>query len=409
MIEARFTIVTPLFMGGADPKVPELRVPGIKGALRFWWRALAWSWCGGDLSRIRDLEGQIFGSTKNGQSKVIMDLSGANADAEHTNDRLFESEKRQGKKRQKCQGLIYLGYGPIDGGELTRCYLKTPLDATLRIRIRPTRSNKAPEHYDESEIKDQISKALIAMGLFGGLGARSRRGFGSFNLTELNVDGKTDFKCPGGLKELEASIKRFFEDLDLYNGLPEYTAFSSDTEVCLFENTSADSLELLDMVGRAMMAYRLGTKKRSGKAFVKSGGFKKDTELAKRALNSKVSEHPRRLFFGLPHNYHFKNSKKNLEIRGENHDRRASPLLIHVQKLGTEYAAVAALMPARFLPEGEKILMRAIEEKEETGDARVPVVGHPRSSPKSCVELDRNEAEEFTVIKDFLKSWQKVI
>ncbi|MEM2096867.1 MAG: type III-B CRISPR module RAMP protein Cmr1 [Methanothrix sp.] len=406
MIEARFTIVTPLFMGGADPKVPELRVPGIKGALRFWWRALAWSWCGGDLSRIRDLEGQIFGSTKNGQSKVIMDLWGANADAEHTNDRLFESEKRQGKKRQKCQGLIYLGYGPIDGGELTRCYLKTPLDATLRIRIRPTRSNKAPEHYDESEIKDQISKALIAMGLFGGLGARSRRGFGSFNLTELNVDGKNKFVCPMNKDQLIEVIKKFLKDLNLYDGLPEYTAFGSKTEVYLFgKNILSDPLDLLDEVGNIMRSYR----RKVGKQRTESFPFESDTKIARDALNNTVYTHPRRLFFGLPHNYHFKNSKKNLEIRGENHDRRASPLLIHVQKLGTEYAAVAALMPARFLPEGEKILMRAIEEKEETGGARTRECGHSRSLPEPYVELDRNEAGKLTVIRDFLKSWERVI
>lgn len=405
MIEARFSIVTPLFMGGADPKVPELRVPGIKGALRFWWRALAWSWCGGDLSRIRDLEGQIFGSTKNGQSCVIMDLCGANAKS--ANEPFFE----------KRHGLIYLGYGPIDGGELTRDYLKTPLDATLRIRIRPTRSNKAPEPSDESEIKDQISKTLIAMGLFGGLGARSRRGFGSFNIIELNVDGKNKFVCPMNKDQLIEEIKRFFKSLNLYNGLPEYTAFSSETEVCLFENTGADPLELLDMVGEAMMTYRLGTRKRSGKAFVKSGGFKEDTELAKRALYSKVSEHPKRLFFGLPHNYHFKNSGKNLEIRGKNHDRRASPLLIHVQKLGREYAAVAALMPSRFLPLGEKILMRPGGGKEKKGYTGAQLTGRSTGLHEPHVDLDAKEAAELSVIRDFLNLknvrgedlWERVI
>ncbi|MCW5921261.1 MAG: type III-B CRISPR module RAMP protein Cmr1 [Saprospiraceae bacterium] len=33
--------ITPAFLGGADPKgTPELRAPSIKGALRFWWRAM---------------------------------------------------------------------------------------------------------------------------------------------------------------------------------------------------------------------------------------------------------------------------------------------------------------------------------------------------------------------------------
>lgn len=387
MIEAKFRIVTPLFMGGEDQNKPELRVPGIKGALRFWWRALAWNWCKGDLKSIRDLEGEIFGSTKDGQSRVIMDLCEANA--ESTNEIFF-------KRRQ---GLMYLGYGPIDKGKLTRDYLKQPVDATLRIRIRP-KDGKAP---DESVIADQISKALIAMGYFGGLGSRSRRGFGSFNLIELNVDGQTKFNCPTSKDQLKEAIQEFIKDLDMYNGLPEYTAFSQKTEFYLFKDMSADPLDLLDGVGKAMIEYRLGVRRRrSGRTVVQTSGFENDTALSRNALNSQVNEHPRRLFFGLPHNYHFKNSNRNLEIRGEKHDRRASPLLIHVQMVGKEYAAVAALMPARFLPSGEKILMKATEEKNaHTGTLSA---GHSSSLPKSCVDLDAEEAEKLTVIKGFLES-----
>ncbi|WP_124398070.1 type III-B CRISPR module RAMP protein Cmr1 [Thermaurantimonas aggregans] len=32
--------ITPMFLSGADQRVPELRPPSIKGALRFWWRAM---------------------------------------------------------------------------------------------------------------------------------------------------------------------------------------------------------------------------------------------------------------------------------------------------------------------------------------------------------------------------------
>ncbi len=43
-IEASFEIVTPMFISGADD-VADLRPPSIKGALRFWWRALHWGQC----------------------------------------------------------------------------------------------------------------------------------------------------------------------------------------------------------------------------------------------------------------------------------------------------------------------------------------------------------------------------
>ncbi len=42
-LEAQFRIVTPMFLGGANQDVSDgIRPPLVKGALRFWWRALNW-------------------------------------------------------------------------------------------------------------------------------------------------------------------------------------------------------------------------------------------------------------------------------------------------------------------------------------------------------------------------------
>ncbi len=42
-LEATFRIVTPMFIGGADQTPSDgIRPPSVKGALRFWWRALNW-------------------------------------------------------------------------------------------------------------------------------------------------------------------------------------------------------------------------------------------------------------------------------------------------------------------------------------------------------------------------------
>ncbi len=40
VITATYRVVTPMFIGDADQKATSLRPPSIKGALRFWWRAL---------------------------------------------------------------------------------------------------------------------------------------------------------------------------------------------------------------------------------------------------------------------------------------------------------------------------------------------------------------------------------
>ena len=58
--EFEVEVVTPLFLGGAYLGKAELRVPSMKGALRFWWRALHGS---DDLEHMKERESAIFGST----------------------------------------------------------------------------------------------------------------------------------------------------------------------------------------------------------------------------------------------------------------------------------------------------------------------------------------------------------
>lgn len=101
-IEATFRIVTPMFMGGAEPADThaELRAPSIKGVLRFWYRAIF-------PNQDAQDEARIFGGTDKsaGQAKIILSLS--------------ERKINQGEKGDKrwaghdCK-IPYLGYGIMD-------------------------------------------------------------------------------------------------------------------------------------------------------------------------------------------------------------------------------------------------------------------------------------------------------
>ena len=64
-------VITPMFLGGADGKGAELRAPSIKGALRFWWRAMNGHL---PLKELHEREAEIFGGSgdKQGRSKVIV-------------------------------------------------------------------------------------------------------------------------------------------------------------------------------------------------------------------------------------------------------------------------------------------------------------------------------------------------
>lgn len=44
-ISATYRIVTPMFIGDAEQQASDISPTSVKGALRFWWRALNWGRC----------------------------------------------------------------------------------------------------------------------------------------------------------------------------------------------------------------------------------------------------------------------------------------------------------------------------------------------------------------------------
>ena len=113
-IDVAFRVVTPLFCAGADPNRAELRLPSFKGALRFWWRALAWSRCGGDLEGIRRQEDALFGSASGGQSRLIMRLApSSHPPATFDKGKLLTVSAGNGSV--VGEGARYLGYGGHGG------------------------------------------------------------------------------------------------------------------------------------------------------------------------------------------------------------------------------------------------------------------------------------------------------
>ena len=80
-LEIKFQIITPLFLGGSDQQADGIRPSSIKGALRFWWRALNWARClqqrdGDEVQALRHLhaeEARLFGiaASENGGGQGV--------------------------------------------------------------------------------------------------------------------------------------------------------------------------------------------------------------------------------------------------------------------------------------------------------------------------------------------------
>lgn len=344
-IVATYRVVTPMFCGGASRERAEFRIPSFKGVLRWWWRALAWSRFGGDLRRIREEEALLFGSADKGQGRVLI--------------RLLPGNPPQGLETKALltsggsvvgPGARYLGYGVLEafdrrptngkpgarGGELTRPCLAAPFELKLELRCRELEPSR----------RDLLLDALRALGLLGGMGAKSRKGYGSLVLTGLGATGR-DWNEPSSPEALCQQIG----DLQAPEmpELPPYTAFSFRTRHVVLPAAGRESpLGLLDRVGREMVRFRSFGKDGMilGRLREVEGNFRDDHDLMKLPPHYRRT-HPRRVAFGLPHNY---GSPRQDQVGPANGDRRASPLLIHIHECAGKPVAVVSFFPAAFLP-----------------------------------------------------------
>ena len=345
-IDAGYQVVTPLFCAGVDQDRPELRLPSFKGVLRFWWRALAWSRCQGDLRVIQREEDDLFGSSAGGQSRVSMRL------VPHSEPRVAGTGgvlTVPGARRPVGEGTRYLGYGVMEtfasrnrgtsAGQLTRACLSAPLDFTVRMRGRDLNETQS----------ESLKEALAALGTLGGMGSKSRKGYGSLTLQSLSVNGAAEWIPPESMSDLGDRIKTF-RHAEATTDLPEYTAFSKGTRHVLVSTNEREPLYLLDRIGRELIRFRSWG--RGGKILGQVDSerlFRDDHDLMKSGTRG---VHPRRIAFGLPHNYHYQGGNRQVGPAGTGLDRRASPLFIHMQRCGERPVAVISFLPARFLPEG---------------------------------------------------------
>ena len=354
-IEATYRVVTPLFCAGADPQRAELRLPSFKGALRFWWRALAWSRMDGDLGTIRQREYCLFGSADRGQSRVSMRLEPVHVpEALRKGEVLFISKAG---RSVVGDGARYLGYGVMEAfasknrgtkaGELTRSCLPSPFEFTVRMRIRDRSRN-------EQDLKREVvslENALVCLGTHGGMGAKSRKGYGSLAIRSLCVDGEQRWHVPQTIDELRNALAKFQSNHNAA-GQPEYTALSRETRCLLVSSDKKEALKLLDLVGRELVRYRSWGHR--GKIFGKEDSeknFEDDHDLMK---GHRPQTHPRRIAFGLPHNY---GRQSDQQVGPKELDRRASPLFIHVHECGASPVVVLSFLPARFLPKDQSDIL----------------------------------------------------
>lgn len=348
MVRATFSVNTPLFLGGAAPQggAPELRPPSIKGVLRFWWRALAWSRHAGNLAEIRKEEARLFGAAGDnrtgGQASFLLRVRSS------TSVRIIpvDSVLNGSDGTVVGDGARYFGYGLMEAfgskktgkkaGQLTRACLHAPFDFTVELIGRET-------------LDKGLIDALKLMGLVGGLGSRMRRGWGSLSL--LSLDGADQiWSASTDCESYRQALLDVIGSARQCDREPPYSAIWQGTRIEVVQG-NADPLRLLNRVGEEMIRYRSwGRNGQILKNQASEKNFEDDHDWSKNPEGAAIP-HPRRVIFGLPHNY-----SKTLGVTAEHYDRRASPLLVHVQRLTpSSHVAVISVLHSEFLPNGERL------------------------------------------------------
>jgi len=215
-----------MFLSGADGQTPELRPPSIKGALRFWWRAM-----NGHLSleELKKKEDEIFGGTE-GRSKVVIqkitcqDIISSYDEFNHTFPTYEGNERKEKGKAFQTNAMYYLGYGVANWVKedkrtrFVRPYIPAGFEFVITFRVK-------------EDFVDDLLLSFKALEQFGSLGSKARNAFGCFYIKRCELKDKTD--------HTDKAINIDSIKLDKFkNSLNSLTCFSNT--LCFFETKKSD-------------------------------------------------------------------------------------------------------------------------------------------------------------------------
>lgn len=386
-------IVTPCFLRGSETGGAEWRGPSIRGQLRWWFRALA----GGRLldlptaaerlERVRRWEAALFGDTRTRSPLAVVPMDApatigpgplrsdlrkrlgaeelaeawgigpGHADRANTVDRL--TVRRNGNA-VATNPFLYLGYGCLayvrgEGETLARACIAPGEVARVDLRWRDATWGRVP-----AEAAALLQPALWAWIHLGGLGSRSRNGFGALALRGVEGDlpgGEEPHLAPATSRAaLQAGFRALVAAACGGGADAEWTSVTRDSRL-LVGATKRTWNDALALAGAWLIAYRRrygapsDARARNGTPLAN-----RDYEWAYKGTGEGV---PDRAGFGLPLPF---GERRPVVTWGTPRpderfadQRRASPLLVSVVRLDRGFAPVFTHLPSRFLPDGAEL------------------------------------------------------
>jgi CRISPR-associated protein Cmr1 len=390
-------VTTPLFMGGADPAneggfraadEAGIRAASIRGAMRFWFRALAGAYTGPDIELLAAMERRVFGGIApqrgNGEAAVPSPLILRLPDPPRLS---YEPEP---DFLRGHPGIVYLlGLGLIEmkgGARLTRPFVP-PGDQTFTLKTRFQHDQRSTMDTQQA-IEALALASLWLAATYGGFGARTRRGFGGVRIVSAAGEMALPWKptvmrtpVPGlfsnatrvwppdslmsqlekHLRELARAEHKELAGPDNWAEPPAFPVLSKQYSAATLVPKSHETWkETLDHAGRQFRLFRANQpddqrKRRQGRVHT--------TEWDE-VINDDIADFPLGAL-GLPVGFHNKDPEYSVVVNAVDPAtpkpeqlRRASPLWLRPLPVGEEkWQLLTYAFQGRFLPEDVEVRM----------------------------------------------------
>lgn len=179
----KYKLITPLFGGGVVAGVNDDVTPisgkAIRGHLRFWWRATRAGQFNADLKAMKDFESRLFGAAASEENPLDSQVQVSVSEVTDIKGAGVRRKQPYFQRHRVSEGWQQMTYAAFP-------FQDNPQFVTYDISFKVTVS--FPERIKDKSGRDvllrpEINAALWAWETFGGIGARTRRGFGALLCT----------------------------------------------------------------------------------------------------------------------------------------------------------------------------------------------------------------------------------
>jgi len=389
-----YELITPLFGGGVDPgeadPVTTIRGSEIRGQLRFWWRACRGGQFNGDLAEMKKAEDRFWGKAYNKNEDVpsqdqLVQITVETLHSGETVKPFNIIPDRTGRKakpnsdRNSPPSYAAFPLQPSDD-DLKKPDFKQK-EVRVNIKFRLTISFPANR-------KTDIEAALWAWETFGGIGARTRRGFGALHLLAINNVAYTDLPISNQEQAREWIKRKLLQFVIDRNQSGSFPTLSIKAQFHVTDSFS-DAMGAWKWLIGKLSGFRQTPDGRSGRSnWPEPEAIREITHRRFYKYQTRLgSQKFPRAAFGMPIVFHFKDSgdpeDTTLQGKDKGQERLASPLILRpLLCKGGQAVGLALLL------EGNRMIPGGLQLVEKNG------IGHDVEAT-----LNSNEAKAIPVLR----------